>query len=140
VSVNVAEAKQRLSDLLGRVAYGRETVLITRRVRPMARLVPPDETGRQGPHLGARLAARRFPVPRGSDRGGPPKTLTTRVAQPAPQSTMSRYPLDTNHDTVTFVVCVAELRYGASRVADAERLWERIGHEVLSRIEIHPPW
>jgi prevent-host-death family protein len=39
--VNVAEAKRRLSDLLGRVAYGGETVLITRRGRPMARLVPP---------------------------------------------------------------------------------------------------
>ena len=40
-SVNVAEAKKRLSDLLARVAYGGETVLITRRGRPMARLVPP---------------------------------------------------------------------------------------------------
>jgi prevent-host-death family protein len=40
-SVNVAEAKKRLSDLLGRVAYGGETILITRRGRPMARLVPP---------------------------------------------------------------------------------------------------
>jgi prevent-host-death family protein len=39
-SVNVAEAKRSLSDLLGRVAYGGETVLITRRGRPMARLVP----------------------------------------------------------------------------------------------------
>lgn len=44
-SVNVAEAKRRLSDLLGRVAYGGETVLITRRGRPMARLVPPVSTG-----------------------------------------------------------------------------------------------
>ena len=39
-SVNVAEAKRRFSDLLGRVAYGGETVLITRRGRPMAKLVP----------------------------------------------------------------------------------------------------
>ena len=46
-SVNVAEAKRRLSDLLGRVAYGGESVLITRRGRPMARLVPlePPEAG-----------------------------------------------------------------------------------------------
>jgi prevent-host-death family protein len=43
--VNVAEAKRRLSDLLGRVAYGGETVLITRRGRPMARLVPPGDVG-----------------------------------------------------------------------------------------------
>lgn len=42
-SVNVAEAKKRLSDLLGRVAYRGETVLITRRGRPMAKLVPPGE-------------------------------------------------------------------------------------------------
>ena len=44
-AVNVAEAKRRLSDLLGRVVYGGETVLITRRGRPMARLVPPGEVG-----------------------------------------------------------------------------------------------
>jgi len=40
--VNVAMAKNHLSELLGRVAYGGETVLITRRGRPMAKLVPPD--------------------------------------------------------------------------------------------------
>lgn len=41
-AVNVSEAKRHFSDLLGRVAYGGESVLITRRGRPMARLVPPD--------------------------------------------------------------------------------------------------
>jgi prevent-host-death family protein len=41
--INVAEAKKHLSNLLGRVAFGRETILIMRRGRPMARLVPPDE-------------------------------------------------------------------------------------------------
>jgi prevent-host-death family protein len=47
---NVAEAKQWLSDLLGRVAYGNESFVITRRGKPMARLVPMSE----GPpaHLG----------------------------------------------------------------------------------------
>ena len=39
-SVNVAEAKRSLSDLLGRVAYGKETITISRRGKPMARLVP----------------------------------------------------------------------------------------------------
>jgi prevent-host-death family protein len=39
-SLNVAEAKKRFSDLLGRVAYGGETILITRRGKPMAKLVP----------------------------------------------------------------------------------------------------
>ena len=46
-SVNVAEAKRRLSDLLGRVAYGGEAVLITRRGRPMAKLVPAGATGEE---------------------------------------------------------------------------------------------
>jgi prevent-host-death family protein len=41
--LNVAEAKRRFSDLLGRVAYGGETILITRRGRPMAKLVPAGE-------------------------------------------------------------------------------------------------
>ena len=42
-TINVAEAKKQLSNLLGRVAFGRETILIMRRGRPMARLVPPDQ-------------------------------------------------------------------------------------------------
>lgn len=39
-SLNIAEAKKRLSELVGRVAHGREEILITRRGKPMARLVP----------------------------------------------------------------------------------------------------
>lgn len=39
-AVNVAEAKQQLSELLGRVAFGGETIVIMRRGRPMAKLVP----------------------------------------------------------------------------------------------------
>lgn len=39
-SVSVAEAKKHLSELLGRVAYGKEQIIITRRGRPMAKLVP----------------------------------------------------------------------------------------------------
>lgn len=46
-SLNVAEAKARLSELLGRVAHGGETILITRRGKPMARLVPPQEEPRK---------------------------------------------------------------------------------------------
>ena len=46
-SVNVAEAKRRFSDLLGRVAYGGETVVITRRGRPMAKLVPHGVAGEE---------------------------------------------------------------------------------------------
>ncbi len=42
-SVNVAEAKKRLSELLGRVAFGKQHILITKRGKPMARLVPAEE-------------------------------------------------------------------------------------------------
>jgi len=40
VAVSVAEAKKSLSELLGRGAYGRETITIQKRGKPMARLVP----------------------------------------------------------------------------------------------------
>lgn len=39
-SLNIAEAKKRLSELVGRVAHGGEEILLTRRGKPMARLVP----------------------------------------------------------------------------------------------------
>lgn len=40
-TVSVAEAKRDLSELLGRVAYGKETITITRHGKPMAVLAPP---------------------------------------------------------------------------------------------------
>ena len=42
-TINVAEAKKHLSDLLGRVAYGKETIIITRRGKPIARLLPVEK-------------------------------------------------------------------------------------------------
>ncbi len=42
-SLNVAEAKKHFSELLARVAFGGEIVLITRRGKPMAKLVPAEE-------------------------------------------------------------------------------------------------
>ena len=44
---SVADAKREFSDLLGRVAYGRETIVITKRGRPMAKLVPIAEDARE---------------------------------------------------------------------------------------------
>jgi prevent-host-death family protein len=41
-TINVADAKRHFADLLGRVAYGGETITITRRGKPMARLIPVD--------------------------------------------------------------------------------------------------
>ena len=49
-SVSVAHAKQHLSDLLGRVAYGGERIIIRRRGRPIARLIPYD-SAEEAPHL-----------------------------------------------------------------------------------------
>lgn len=48
--VSVAQAKQHFSDLLGRVAYGKEHITITRRGKPMVILVPIDR-GRRTSHL-----------------------------------------------------------------------------------------
>jgi len=42
-TINVAEAKKHLSELLGRVAYGGEQIVITKRGKPLARLVPASE-------------------------------------------------------------------------------------------------
>jgi prevent-host-death family protein len=46
ISINVAEAKKRFSELIGQVAYGKMRLLITKRGKPMARLIPIDETAR----------------------------------------------------------------------------------------------
>ena len=53
-AVSVANAKRGFSDLLGRVAYGGETIVITRRGRPMAKLVPVDEKPSVAPDLSSR--------------------------------------------------------------------------------------
>jgi len=45
--LNVAEAKKHFSDLLGRVAYRGETIVISRRGKPLAKLVPVGEAPSQ---------------------------------------------------------------------------------------------
>lgn len=42
-TMNVAEAKKHFSELLGRVAYKKERILLTKRGKPMARLIRVDE-------------------------------------------------------------------------------------------------
>jgi prevent-host-death family protein len=42
-TINIAEAKKHFSEILGQVAYGKKHILITKRGKPMARLVPADE-------------------------------------------------------------------------------------------------
>ena len=41
-AINVAEAKKHFSEILGQVAYGNKQILITKRGKPMARLVPAE--------------------------------------------------------------------------------------------------
>ena len=48
-TATVAEAKAQLSELIGEVAHAGRSVLITKRGRPMAKLVPVDMPVR--PHL-----------------------------------------------------------------------------------------
>jgi prevent-host-death family protein len=42
LALSVADTKKRFSELLGRVAYGDTTVVVTKRGRPIARLVGPE--------------------------------------------------------------------------------------------------
>ena len=49
-SVSVVEAKQNLSDLLRRVADGKEVITITRRGKPIAKVVPVGLEASQ-PHI-----------------------------------------------------------------------------------------
>ena len=50
MEVGVAEAKKHLSELLGRVAYGGERIVISKRGKPMAVLIPPTKSAEEG-HL-----------------------------------------------------------------------------------------
>ena len=43
MTVNIAKAKKYFSELVGQVAFGKKHILITKRGKPMARLVPADE-------------------------------------------------------------------------------------------------
>ena len=49
-TASIAETKAKLSELVAEVAYGGKSVLITKRGRPMAKLVPVDE--QHGHHVG----------------------------------------------------------------------------------------
>ena len=44
--INIGEAKKHFSALLGEVAYGGKHIVITKRGRPMARLIPAVENDR----------------------------------------------------------------------------------------------
>lgn len=48
-TTTVANAKARLSELIGQVAHAGDSVVITRRGRPMAKLVPVGAPARRHP-------------------------------------------------------------------------------------------
>ena len=48
-TISVAEAKKNFSELLGKVAYGKERITITKKGRPMACLVPAEQSNRVEP-------------------------------------------------------------------------------------------
>lgn len=63
VSVGLFDAKTRLSELVDRVASTQEDVLITRRGKPVARLVPVDEDSAVERGLALLMAARAASTP-----------------------------------------------------------------------------
>ena len=83
-AVSVADAKREFSDLLGRVAYGRETIIITRRGRPMAKLVPIAEEPSEERSFAERLT--RLSEERGTSS---PRTVVGRNTIPAPATKSS---------------------------------------------------
>ena len=55
-NISVADARRHLAEILSRVAYGRAAFLITKKGRPMARLVPvtgPPSPGKRPATLGS---------------------------------------------------------------------------------------
>jgi len=42
-TISIAEAKKTFSELLGKVAYGKKRIVITKRGKPMALLSPSEE-------------------------------------------------------------------------------------------------
>jgi prevent-host-death family protein len=130
-SVNVAEAKQHLSDLLGRVAYGREIIALTRRGKPMAKLVP----------VGLEDNKSHIADAQGwlEEDDAYFKAIAEIVAdRPKPLfiDQWRRYPAEAFY---TSTICAMELRHGSSRRPDKESFWERIEREILARVTIQPP-
>jgi tRNA(fMet)-specific endonuclease VapC len=59
--------------------------------------------------------------------------LLRRRPQPQFIARLRQYPAEA---FFTSCICVMELRYGSSRRQDRETFWERIAHQVLTRVTI----
>ncbi len=57
--------------------------------------------------------------------------------RPAP-SVLERLQSAPKEELLTSVICLTELRFGASRVPSGEKLWARIADEVLPRVRALP--
>jgi len=64
ITMNVVEAKARFSELLARVAYGRERIIIARRGKPMAAVINLEDLARLER---ANLGSTRPPIARAAD-------------------------------------------------------------------------
>ena len=79
-SITAAEAREQFSDVINRAAYGRERIVVTRRGKPVAAMVPPEDLAlleeieaREQRSAGRQLskgAVRKEPAPKESVREG----------------------------------------------------------------------
>jgi tRNA(fMet)-specific endonuclease VapC len=53
-------------------------------------------------------------------------------------SVLDRLQAAEGNKLATSVICVTELRYGAARHPEGDRLWQRIAAEVLPRVQVLP--
>jgi prevent-host-death family protein len=54
--ISVAEARQNLSEVLGQVAFGHQSFIVTKKGKPVARIVPVEPSGRPRPRTLADVA------------------------------------------------------------------------------------
>ncbi len=78
--ITAAEARKQFSDVINRAAYGRERIVVTRRGKPVAAIIPPEDLAllegieEREPRVAARQipkgAVRKEPAPKESVREG----------------------------------------------------------------------
>jgi prevent-host-death family protein len=94
--IPVTQAREELADLINRVAYGRERIVLTRHSRPVAVIVPPADLavieererqeGQAGPSAGeGRQGAGITYIGLGSDPGGSVPLSPAALSQPPDQ-------------------------------------------------------
>jgi tRNA(fMet)-specific endonuclease VapC len=156
---SVAEAKKHFSELLGRVAYAGERIVIAKRGKPVAVLVPPAQ-GLRDDRLATVegwleendpffdiieriVAGRKGHAPRALRpvRKWNMHLLDTNVLSelvkklPSP-ALVKRLEFVPPETLFTSSICVMELRFGALRIAPEGHLWAQIQERILSRVRV----